>query len=200
MRHILWTPWDTGERCGGSGFLSASAGSVVACFYSRLRPGRIPPLLVLGHLARARARCDGRRRSTSSVGGRSIAIAEIPLPTAVVLTASRRVLVSPGPLGAPSPVPELSAVVAVRVLLPCSTICWPGVRAVTLPAIVEDAHEERLAAVEAGNLVELDLDRPTSPCHPAGEADWTTTGANGRLYSSRGRASALCVDCPVARL
>ncbi len=97
--------------------------------------------------------------------------AQILLATPMTLSPLRRALVTPSGLPPALSIAQLAAVLF----------------AVTLPPVVPDAHAERPAAVEAGDLDEIDL---VCAHHAAAKRLSTRDAASGRLYMSRGRASA----------
>ncbi len=103
---------------------------------------------------------------------RHAAIAQPLLPLAMPLASTRCALVPPPRFALTRPVAQLLAAMA----------------AVALTAVVADAHDERLVAVEASDLDEVEL---VPAGHAAGKAD---------LDNSRGGWEALSVTRPSFRL
>jgi hypothetical protein len=144
-------------------------------------------LLRTGHAWRRRGRSGwgcvrGRLRGLIedlTVGTGVRLVAERPLPGGVAAPAVLALVLAPT-LARAGRVPELAAV---------------SLRAVALPAKLRDADPEGLAAVEALDLVEFELDR-ISPCHCQAMRASTSSGASGTLYT----VALPSTRCPLRRL
>jgi hypothetical protein len=111
-----------------------------------------------------------------------LSIAQSLLPAAVTVLAFLPALVPSSTLASTRSIAQHSAI---------------AVWAVSLPAIIADAHHKRLAAPETHDLV--DLDRVVAR-HALARRASTTAIESGNLYTSRRRAFRLAAStCPAAR-
>jgi hypothetical protein len=111
-----------------------------------------------------------------------LVIAQSLLPAAVFVPASLLALVPYATLASTRSITQRSAI---------------AVWAVSLPAIIADAHLKRLAAPETHDLVDLEL---AVARHASARRASTTAIESGNLYTSRRRAFRLAAStCPAAR-